>query len=97
MYLMGDNPMVASPDTGTVEAGLRNLDFLVVQELFMSETAALADVVLPPPLSPRKTAPLQTPNGGSSSCGRLVEAPGQTRPDWQIVCEISTALGYPMT
>ncbi len=97
MYIMGDNPMVASPDTGTVEAGLRNLDFLVVQELFMSETAALADVVLPAAAFAEKDGTFTNTERRVQLLRKAVEAPGQTRPDWQIVCEISTALGYPMT
>ena len=47
MYIMGENPMVSDPDISHVSAGLENLDFLVVQDIFMTETAALADVVLP--------------------------------------------------
>ncbi|MEQ1714339.1 MAG: molybdopterin-dependent oxidoreductase, partial [Hyphomicrobium sp.] len=47
MYIMGENPMGSSPDLAEVEHGLKALDFLVVQDMFLSETAALADVVLP--------------------------------------------------
>jgi formate dehydrogenase major subunit len=47
MYIMGENPMVSDPDLQHVEAALNNLDFLVVQDIFLTETAALADVVLP--------------------------------------------------
>jgi predicted molibdopterin-dependent oxidoreductase YjgC len=89
--------MVASPDTGTVEAGLRNLDFLVVQELFMSETAALADVVLPAAAFAEKDGTFTNTERRVQLLRKAVEAPGHARPDWQIVCEISTALGYPMT
>ena len=47
MYIMGENPMISDPDLHHVEKGLRTLEFLVVQDIFLTETAALADVVLP--------------------------------------------------
>jgi len=47
MYIMGENPMVSDPDLHHVQEGLENLDFLVVQDIFLTETAELADVVLP--------------------------------------------------
>lgn len=46
-YIMGENPMQSDPDAAKVEAGLRNLDFLIVQDIFMTPTARLADVILP--------------------------------------------------
>jgi formate dehydrogenase alpha subunit len=97
MYIMGDNPMVASPDTTTVEAGLRNLDFLVVQELFMSETARLADVVLPAAAFAEKDGTFTNTERRVQLLRKAVEAPGEARPDWRIVCDVSTALGHPMT
>ena len=47
LYIMGENPMVSDPDLGHVKQALENLDFLVVQDIFLTETAQLADVVLP--------------------------------------------------
>ena len=47
MYIMGENPMISDPDLHHVEKALKNLEFLVVQDIFMTETAELADVVLP--------------------------------------------------
>ena len=92
MYIMGDNPMVASPDTTTVEAGLRNLDFLVVQELFMSETARLADVVLPAAAFAEKDGTFTNTERRVQLLRKAVEAPGEARPDWRIVCD-SDSLG----
>ena len=47
MYIMGENPVFNLPDSGNVESALKNIEFLVVQDIFMTETAKLADVVLP--------------------------------------------------
>ena len=47
LYVMGENPLMSDPDIGHTEKAFENLDFLVVQDIFMTETAALADVVLP--------------------------------------------------
>ena len=67
MYIMGENPVVSDPDMSHTLKAFRNLDFLVVQDIFLTETAALADVVLPPPASRRRTAPSRTPRGWSSA------------------------------
>ena len=70
MYIDGENTLISDPDRTHCEHALRSLDFLVVTDLFMTETAELADVVFRPPLGPRWTGPRRTPRGGSSVCGR---------------------------
>ena len=70
LYIMGENPMVSDPDASHVEHALEKA-FVVVQDLFVTETAAFADVVLPPPRSWRRMAPLPTLSAVSSCCGRL--------------------------
>ncbi|MEZ4582950.1 MAG: molybdopterin-dependent oxidoreductase [Caldilineaceae bacterium] len=70
MYVMGENPMLSDPNLTHVEEGLRALDFLVVQDIFLSETALLAHVVLPAAASlGRRTAASPTPSG-ACSCSR---------------------------
>ena len=96
MYIMGDNAVAASPDTGTVEAGMCNLEFLVVQDLFMSDTARFADVVLPAAAFPEKAGTFTNTERRVQLLQKAVAAPGEARPDWQIVCDIATAMGYPM-
>lgn len=68
---MGENPMISDPDLNHVEEALKNTAFLVVQDIFLTETAHLADVVLPAASLPRRTAASPIPNAGcreSESC-----------------------------
>jgi formate dehydrogenase alpha subunit len=97
MYVMGDNPVGASPDKHAVEKGLKNLEFLVVQDLFLSETAALADVVLPAAAFPEKEGTFTNTERRVQLLNKAVEPPGEARADWEIVCDISTAMGYAMS
>ncbi|MFO7850229.1 MAG: formate dehydrogenase subunit alpha [Spirochaetia bacterium] len=96
LYIMGENPMLSDPNIRHVEEALKSLDFFVVQDIFLSETAALADVVLP-------AASFAEKNGTFTNSGRsvlrvrkAVPAPGEARPDWWITGEISSRMGYPM-
>lgn len=97
MYIMGENPMGSSPDIAEVEHGLRKLDFLVVQDMFLSETAALADVVLPVASFAEKDGTFTNTERRVQLVRPAVPPPGEARPDWQVVCDISTAMGYPMS
>ena len=67
LYIMGENPMVSDPDVNHVEHALGKLDFLVVQDIFLTETAQLAHVVLPAASFAEKTARSPTPSGAYSS------------------------------
>jgi formate dehydrogenase alpha subunit len=97
MYIMGENPMGSSPDVTEVKHGLRNLEFLVVQDLFLSETAALADVVLPAASFAEKDGTFTNTERRVQLLRPAVSPPGEARPDWKIICDISTAMGYEMT
>ena len=97
MYIMGENPMGSSPDIDEVEHGLKNLDFLVVQDLFLSETAALADVVFPVASFAEKDGTFTNTERRVQLLRKAVDPPGEARPDWQVVCDVSTAMGYPMS
>ncbi len=97
MYIMGENPMGSSPDIDEVEHGLKNLDFLVVQDLFLSETAALADVVFPVASFAEKDGTFTNTERRVQLLRKAVDPPGDARPDWQVVCDVSTAMGYPMS
>jgi len=97
MYIMGENPMGSSPDLAEVEHGLRNLEFLVVQDMFLSETAELADVVLPVASFAEKDGTFTNTERRVQLLRPAVAPPGEARPDWQVVCDISTAMGYPMS
>ncbi len=96
MYIMGENPMGSSPDLAEVEHGLKALDLLVVQDLFLSETAALADVVFPVASFAEKDGTFTNTERRVQLLRKAVEPPGEARADWEIVCELSKAMGYEM-
>jgi assimilatory nitrate reductase catalytic subunit len=93
LFVMCSNPVVSNPNADLVERGLKGLDFLVVADLFLSETARMADVVLP------VTAYLENDGTMTNLEGRVLlresklAAPGETRHDWSILCELAALLG----
>jgi formate dehydrogenase alpha subunit len=97
MYIMGENPMLSDPDITSVAAGLENLDFLVVQDIFLSETAQIADVVLPAAAFAERDGTYTNTERRVQMVRQALVAPGEARPDWQIIAEISSRLGYPMS
>ncbi|RPH88288.1 MAG: formate dehydrogenase subunit alpha, partial [Deltaproteobacteria bacterium] len=96
LYVMGENPLMSDPDTSHIEHALSNLDFLVVQDIFLTETAQKADVVLPAASFAEKDGTYTNTERRAQLASRAVAAPGLARPDWQIICEISMLAGYPM-
>ncbi len=96
IYVMGENPMVSDPDLTHVEASLKNLDLLVVQDIFMTETAAVADVVLPSACFAEKDGTFTNTERRVQRIRKAVPAPGQAKTDWQIIAELSARMGYPM-
>jgi len=89
MYVMGENPMMSDPNTSHVEKGLRNLDFLVVQDIFPSDTAFLAHVILPAAASLEKDGTFTNTERRVQLLNPVLKAPGQAWPDWQITAEIA--------
>ncbi len=92
IYVMGENPMLSDPNLSHVEHSLRALDFLVVQDIFLSETAQLAHVVLP-------AASWLEKDGTKTNTERRVQllqpvlpSPGEARPDWKIICSLGQRL-----
>lgn len=96
LYVLGENPMMSDPDINHVEEALNNLDFLVVQDIFMTETAELADVVLPGVSFAEKDGTFSNTERRVQRVRQAITPIGDSRPDWQIICEISTLCGYPM-
>ena len=97
MYIVGENNMLSDPDIDHVEKGLRSLDFLVVQDLFLTETAELADVVLPAACFAEKEGTFTNTERRVQRIYKAVEPPGQARPDWEIICDIGTRMGHKMS
>ena len=96
MYIMGENPFLSDPNTNKVRKALANLDFLVVQDIFLTETAEFADVILPASSYLEKQG-TYTNTDRRVQVGRpALESPGEARLDWEILCEVATRMGYPM-
>jgi formate dehydrogenase major subunit len=96
MYIMGENPFLSDPDVNKVRAALSNLEFLVVQDIFLTETAEFADVILPATAYLEKLG-TYTNTDRRVQIGRpALQPPGEARSDWSILCDVSTRLGYPM-
>lgn len=93
MYIMGENPMVSDPDINHVRQSLESLDFLVVQDIFLSETAELADVVLPSACWAEREGTFTSTERGVQRIRKAVEPPGESKPDWEIVCELARVIG----
>jgi len=96
LYIMGENPMLSDPDLSHVEASLKKLDLLIVQDIFLTETAALADVVLPSACFAEKDGTFSNTERRVQRVRKAVEPPGQARTDWEIVADISSRMGYAM-
>ncbi|OPY30588.1 MAG: Formate dehydrogenase subunit alpha [Methanocella sp. PtaU1.Bin125] len=94
LYIMGENPMVSDPDLTHVEHALKNLEFLVVQDIFLTETAALADVVLPAACYAEKDGTQTSTERRVQRFRKAVEPPGEAKADWQIMCELATKMGF---
>jgi formate dehydrogenase alpha subunit len=89
MYIMGENPMLSDPNTNHVEQALRSLDFLVVQDIFPSETAQLAHVILPAASWLEKDGTFTNTERRVQRIQPVLPAPGEARPDWQITAEMA--------
>ncbi len=97
LYIAGENPLVSDPDLNHTEESFRNLDFLVVQDIFMTETARMADVVFPVASFAEKDGTFSNTERRVQRIRKAVPAPGGAREDWQILCDIATRMGYSMT
>ena len=96
MYILGENPFLSDPNTNHVREGLTNLDFLVVQDIFFTETAEFADVILPATSALEKSGSFTNTDRRVQLGKPVLKPPGQARVDWQIICDISERMGYPM-
>jgi formate dehydrogenase (NADP+) alpha subunit len=93
MYLIGENPLLSDPDTLHVKESLEKLDFFVVQDIFMSETAKLADVVLPSASFAESDGTFTNTDRRVQRVRKAVEPIGKSKPDWQITCQIAQKMG----
>ncbi len=93
IYVMGENPVMSDPDQAHAREGFARLEHLVVQDIFMTETAAFADVILPASAFPEKTGTV-TNTDRRVQMGRIaVSTPGDARQDWWIIQELANRMG----
>ncbi len=97
LYVVGENPMVTDPDLHHVEAALKKLECFIVQDVFLTQTAKLAQVVLPGTSFAEKDGTFSNTERRVLLVRQAVKPIGDSRPDWQIICDLSTRLGYPMS
>ncbi|MFP6728645.1 MAG: formate dehydrogenase subunit alpha [Alphaproteobacteria bacterium] len=93
MYIMGENPAMSDPDAGHARVALAKLDHLVVQDIFLTETAFHADVVLPASAWPEKDGTVTNSNRQVQMGRRALETPGEARQDWQLIQSIAQGMG----
>ncbi|MHC4595510.1 MAG: formate dehydrogenase subunit alpha, partial [Planctomycetota bacterium] len=96
LYVMGENPALSDPNLNRTRKALEQVDFLVVQDIFLSETAQYADVVLPSVCFAEKDGTFTNTERRIQRVRKTVASPGQTRSDWKIICEVATKMDYPM-
>ena len=96
LYIMGENPVMSDPDSRHARRVLRNLDFLVVQDIFLTETAKLANVVLPASSFAEKMGTYTNTERRVQLSRKAIPIMEGTMPDWKIICEVSSRAGYPM-
>jgi len=92
-YVMGESLMVSDPDTHHVEEALHKLDFLIVQDIFMTETAALADILLPAVCYAEKEGSVTSTERRVQWRHKAIEPPGEAKADWKILCELAEKMG----
>ncbi len=93
LYLVGENPVLSDPDASHVEEALARLEFFVAQDCFLSETARLADVVLPAVTFAEKDGTFTNTERRVQLVRKAVEPVGSARPDWWITCQIAQRMG----
>jgi formate dehydrogenase alpha subunit len=96
LYISGENSVRSHPDSASVADAFAKVDFLAVQDLYLTETAEYADLVLPAASSYEKTGTFTNMERRVQMVRALFDPPGEARADWEIYSELATRLGYPM-
>lgn len=97
LYIIGENPMVSDPDLNHVRKSLDSLEFLVVQDIFMTETAQMANVVLPSTAFAEKDGTFTNTERKIQRLRKALDPPGAAREDSDIICDLSSRMGYLMS
>jgi len=93
MYIMGENPAMSDPDQHHAREALAMLEHLVVQDIFLTETAWHADVILPASAHAEKTGTFTNTNREVQLARQVIDPPGEARQDWELIQELATRLG----
>jgi len=96
MLIIGENPKLSDPDWNHLSHAMKKLEFLAVQELFLSETAQVADVVFAAASSAEKEGTFTNTERRCLRFHQAIEPIGNCLPDWEIICRLSRAMGYDM-
>ena len=96
MYMMGENPFLSDPNINKVRKALASLEFLVVQDIYLTETAEFADVVLPATSFLEKDGTYTNTDRRVQIGRKVLDPPGDARLDWEIIKAIATRIGLPM-
>jgi formate dehydrogenase alpha subunit len=97
IYIMGENPALSDPNLNRTRKALKTVDFLAVQDIFLSETAQYADVVLPSACFAEKNGTFTNTERRVQRIRAAVPPPGRAKSDWRTICELSTKVGYKMS
>jgi formate dehydrogenase alpha subunit len=93
LYIMGENPMMSDPDINHVREGLGNLELLIVQDIFLNQTAELADIVFPAQSYAEKAGTVTSTDRRVQRVRKAIEAVGDTRTDWEIIAGLAAIMG----
>ncbi len=97
LYIMGENPALSDPNLNRTRKALEDVDFLVSQDIFLSETAEYADVVFPSVCFAEKDGTFTNTDRRVQRVRKAVAPPPGARDDWQIICQVATRMGHPMS
>lgn len=97
LYVVGENPMLSDPDQNHLDKALENLDLLICQDIFLTETAERADVVFAGAAVAEKEGTFTNTERRCMKVNKAVDPPGDALQDWEIISRMSTAMGYEMS
>jgi formate dehydrogenase alpha subunit len=97
VYIMGENTAVSDANAGKTRRALEAVEFLVVQDIFLTETAQMAHVVLPAASFAEVDGTFTNTDRRVQRVRKAIDPPGKAKPDWVIISELATRLGYPMS
>lgn len=96
LFVMAENPAMSDPDLNHAREALKKVEFLVVSDIFMTETAEVADVVLPGVTIAEKDGTITNTERRVQLIRKAIESVGDSKPEWRIICELAQKMGYNM-